>query len=309
MLKEDYIECLSKLQNQFDSLVSSSQVAIDLEKVIDSLNYNFGSHIDSYIPEYFDGQLKQVDETTKALVQKIVILQCALNNWDAIFLGSYGESTVTQYQKTFNRFLSMCDTAEGWSKELDDYYYKDLAMATRMMFPSGAQVTEASCGFGVKQGLNGGLIDSARFLWLTLMQGGCKDYYQIHTHTPELSEFNPQGWNDCYLRIAEMLELNPQVKGIFGGSWFYDPQLKDISPRLMYLQDVPLENGASSFYTHLDTTGNAIYSSKTRRKLFDEGKYTPKSYLLIWPREAMIKWARAYKSSNNIEEIPAGVVK
>ena len=309
MLKENYLECLSGLQKQFDALVSSSQVSIDLEKALDSLSYNFGSHIESYVPEYLDGQLKHLDDSSKALVQKIVILQCALNNWDAIFLGCYGESTVAQYQKTFNRFLSMCETEDGWSKELDDYYYKDLAMATRMMFPSGAQVTEASCGFGVKQGLNGGLLDSAKFLWLTLLQGGCKDYYQIHTHTPELSEFNPQGWNDCYLRIAEMLELNPQVKGIFGGSWFYDPQLKDISPRLMYLQDVPLENGASSFYTHDDTTGNAIYSSKTRRQLHDDGKYTPKSYLLIWPREAMIKWAKAYKSSHNIEEIPVGVVK
>lgn len=309
MLKENYIECLSTLTKQLDTLVSISKKPVDLEKIIASLDVSYGEHIDTYVPEFFDLQLKQMDENTKALTQKIVILQCALNHWSKIFEGNYADSIVVQYRKTFNRFLATCETKDGWSKELDDYYYKDLSMALRIMFPAGAQVTETSSGFGIKQGLKGNIVDSVRFLWLSLIQGGCKGYYQIHTHTPELSEFNPQGWNDCYLRIAEMLELNPQVKGIFGGSWFYDPQLKDISPRLMYLQSVPLENGASSFYTHDDTSGNAIYSSKTRRKLHEEGKYTPRSYLLIWPREAMIQWARDYKRSHSIVEIPAGVVK
>lgn len=302
MIKENYIKCLSSLTKQLDTLVLDTQNSVDLEKIIASLNVSYGDHIDSYVPEFFDEQLKQMDIVAKALTQKVVILQCALNNWNAIFEGSYANSVVTQYHKTFSRILATCETEEGWSKELDDYYYKDLSMALRIMFPAGAQVTETSSGFGVEQGLNGSIYDSIRFLWLSLIQGGCKGYYQIHTHTPELSEFNPQGWNDCYLRIVEMLEHNPQVKGIFGGSWFYDPQLKDISPRLMYLQNVPLENGASSFYTHEDTSGNSICSSKTRRKLYDEGKYRPKSYLLIWPREAMIRWARGYKSSNNIEK-------
>lgn len=309
MLKENYTECLSRLTKQLDREVVNTQNSVDIETIIASLDVGYGEHIDSYLPEFLDGQLKQMDSNLKALTQKVVILQCALNNWSAIFEGGYADSIVAQYHKTFNRFLATCETQEGWSKELDDYYYKDLSMAQRIMFPAGAQVTETSAGFGIKQGLQGGLFDSMRFLWLTAIQGGCKGYYQIHTHTPELSEFNPQGWNDCYLRIAEMLELNPQVKGIFGGSWFYDPQLKTVSPRLMYLQSVPLENGARSFYTHDDTSGNAIYSSKTRRKLHDEGKYTPQCYLLIWPREAMIRWAREYKNSHNIAEIPVGVAK
>lgn len=309
MGKDDCLECLRGLRKRYDSTVLGAQELFSLEDVFDRLSYEFGSHIDTYVPEYFSEQLKQLDEPTKSLVQKIVILQCALTNWDVIFFGNYAESVVTQYQKTLQRILTMCQSDQGWVQEKDDFYFKDLAMAMRVMFPAGAQITEVSSGFGIKQGLRGGFVDSAKFLWLTLLQRGCKGYYQIHTHIPELSEFNPQGWNDCYLRIAEMLELNPQVKGIFGGSWFYDPQLKEISPRLMYLQDVPLENGASRFYTHDDTSGNAIYASKTRRQLYEEGAYTPRSYLLIWPRKAMIQWAKLYKRTHHIVKVPAGVVK
>ena len=226
------------------------------------------------------------------------------SHWDAIFNGKYPDSIVAQYNKTFERLLATCETEAGWSNKVDDDYWKDLSMTLQLLFPAGAQVVESSSGFGIKQGLNQGLLKSLSYLWLSLRRGSCKGYYQIHTHTSELTEFNPKGWTNCYLRIAQMLELNPEVKGIFGGSWFYDPQLKDISPRLMYLQQVPLENGARSFLVGEDTSGNATFSSKTRRQLNEEGKYTPQAYLLIWPRSAMIKWANDYKSANNINAVP-----
>jgi hypothetical protein len=309
MLKDNCIEHLSILKKQADMQALKTQKPVNFARIINSLDVVYGEHPDSYVPQYFAEQLKQMDRQTANLTQKIIMLQCILNHWSAIFEGHYASAVMAQYHKTISRLLITCENEDGWSKQIDDYYFKDLAMAQRLMFPAGAQVVQSSSGFGFKQGLNGGLFSSLRFLWLTLRQGGCKGYYQIYTHTPELSEFNPQGWNDCYLRLAQMLEFNPQIKGIFGCSWFYDPQLKDISPRLMYLQDVPLQNGASSFCIGDDKTGNAIYSSNTRRRLHDQGKYTPKSYLQVWPRGALIKWAENYKHFHNIEAIPVGVIK
>jgi hypothetical protein len=300
MLKQNFIEYLEKLKAQ----LLQSHEPVDLASILNSFKLRPGEHINTYVPHYFAKQLKQMKPLTASLVQKVIILQCALNNWEAIFNGGYADSIVAQYHNTFERLLKTCKADIGWSEDANSVYDKDLAMTQQLLFPAGAQVVENSSGFSIRQGLSSGLMQSVRFLGLNLCQGGNKGYYQIHTHTPDLSEFHPQGWNNCYLRIAQMLELNPQIKGLFGGSWFYDPQLTAISPRLAYLQNLPLEHGASIFRTGNEKSNDAIATSPTRRKLFDEGKYIPQSYLLIWPRKALIKWANTYKTANNIEAIP-----
>ncbi len=78
-----------------------------------------------------------------------------------------------------------------------------------------------------------------------------------------------------------------------GTSWFYDPALPAISPRLAYLQQRPLEAGAflvrhgrGAIYTE-----RATLTSETRRKLYEEGKYLPVCFSLVWPRDALIAWA------------------
>ncbi len=299
MLKENYTTLLSTLVSQ----AKTGQTAVDHLAIVNNLAVTFGEHIDSYRAADFASQLQSMDTQTAILIEKIVIIQCALNNWQAIFHGDYTDAIMAQYQKTFTRFFATCETESGWGGADDDVYWKDLAMARRLLFPAGAQVVETSSGYGINQGINSNLLASIKFAWLALKQGGTRGYYQIHTHTPELSEFNPDGWNQCYLRIAQMLEQNPDIKGIFGGSWFYDPQLKDISPRLMYLQQVPLDNGASSFFTGNDHSGNAINKSKTRLDLHKQGKYTPKSYLLIWPRAAMIRWANEFKNTQSTQTV------
>lgn len=309
MLKQDYNDYLEMLKTQADNSAMQTQRLECLEKVINSMDIGYGDHIDTYVPHYFSQQLQQMDSESANIMQKMVILQSAIDHWDDIFSACYDDSIVEQYTKTLSRILTTCQTDVGYSEGVVDVYWKDLAMAQRLMFPAGAQVVESSSGFSLKQGLRGNTIDALAFLWLNLRQGGLKGYYQIHTHTPDLAEFNPQGWNDCYWRIAQMLERNPAIKGIFGGSWFYDPQLLEISPRLAYLQQVPLENGASSFYTGVDHSGNAIFSSKTRRQLHEQGKYTPKSYLLIWPRTQMLNWAKRYRYEHQHQEVVLGVSK
>jgi hypothetical protein len=296
MFKQDCIDYLSILKKQVDALPQQSQKPIELGKIIDSLKVNPGEHNRSYVPEYFDLQLKQMDAQTTNLIQKTVILKCMLNNWDAIFNGQYPDTIVAQYNKAFKRLLVTCQTEAGWCKKGNDYYWKDLSMAQQLLFPAGVQLLENSSGFGLKQGLNQGWKQSLRFLWLSLCQGGRKGYYQMHMHTPELSEFNPEGFINCYLRIVQMLELNPKIKGVFCNGWLCDPQLKDISPELMYVQEVPLKHGASSFLIGEDKSGNAIFESGPRLKLQDSGKYTPQNYLLIWPCSAFLKWANHYKT-------------
>ena len=118
-----------------------------------------------------------------------------------------------------------------------------------------------------------------------------KSYYYVHTHTPILSNFSEQGWEQSYKQLANMLKENSHIKGVIRSSWFFDPKIKEISPRLAYLRDLPIKNGAKIFAGGPDDSGNALSKSRSRRELFDSGQYKPMIYLLIWPREALIKWA------------------
>jgi len=114
-------------------------------------------------------------------------------------------------------------------------------------------------------------------------------------HLPEINELNEQGVIGCYVGIAEMIEKYHNVKGLFGISWLYDPQLVHISPRLIYLQKLPLSNGAKRFYIGIDESESAFVKSKTRARLFKEGKYKPKAYLLVWPRKDIVEWSKRYR--------------
>ena len=99
-----------------------------------------------------------------------------------------------------------------------------------------------------------------------------------------------------------MLALNPEIRGMWGGSWFYDPALERISPRLEYLRSVPQDNGAYVFYSNIDINGGALSKSDTRKQAYEDGKYLPKSYSVIWPRRHLLDWAASMRAKTRISE-------
>ena len=56
--------------------------------------------------------------------------------------------------------------------------------------------------------------------------GGFTPYYMFHTARRYLRYFNEKEMNLAYLRIAEMMKLNRNIKGLHNLSWFLDPQLE-----------------------------------------------------------------------------------
>ena len=116
--------------------------------------------------------------------------------------------------------------------------------------------------------------------------GGVKPFYVIHTSNRYLHLFNAEERNKCYLRIAELLKCNREMKGFLASGWLYDPHLEWVSPRLVYLREIPENNGAKVFF-HLgvteSATKNALLKSRNRRKLYKEGSYIPAVYALVWP--------------------------
>ena len=126
-----------------------------------------------------------------------------------------------------------------------------------------------------------------------------KPWLEVHTESRELGDFNEAGWDRAWATAAEILKRRPEMAGMLGSSWFYDPPLETISPRLAYLRLNPLKHGA--FLVHQGPgeihTQRAATSSPTRAAMIESGDYTARSWLMAWPRAALIRWADARKAA------------
>ncbi len=186
-----------------------------------------------------------------------------------------------------------------------DCYAKDARLVAGMTVPAGAQVVDIAFPRGPGASLRrlahmgamtgrlamaGAGLDAMAAL---LGDHGCNDWLEIHTDSRALDDFNEPGWDACYRRVADILALNPDLAGMWGASWFYDPQLVQISPRLAYLQERPLQRGAIAVRLgggEIHTT-RAAQTSPTRAALIARGRYRPVCYAMFWPRKALLDWA------------------
>lgn len=261
------------------------------------LNYIQNDEVQSYKPTLFSIALSEINRNEESAIalmsRKLLLTGFILKNWSTFNSLSIGLNLQSAYQAYFSRISSMIAKNDNTLEDID-IFWKELAIARLQFSPIHAGVVELYSGFGVRQGLSLDALNTVRFCCF-LYRFGRKPYYQIHTHTPILSNFSSDGWATSYCQVAEMLKVNPNIKGVIRGSWFFDPEIKKISPRLSYLQDLPLQNGAQTFCVGKDETKSAIAKSKSRLKLYNEGKYIPMNYLLVWPREAIISWSEKYK--------------
>jgi hypothetical protein len=187
---------------------------------------------------------------------------------------------------------------EDFSKQPDDYYDHrcepfglDVMVCSLRSIPIGGAWIVELRSVGLRPLFAGGVKQFFSYLYFIIFKAhGFSPYVTTHTAARTLSHFNEHEMNLVYMRIVELMKLNPQIKGFYRRSWFLDPKLEDISPRLGYLRKVPLQNGAKLFVvgsTKRDIKC-ALAVSRTRRRLYEEGKYLPTAYALIWPRKEFL---------------------
>jgi len=183
---------------------------------------------------------------------------------------------------------------DGFYLYQTDDFIKDLAICRLKLYPCGAELLDELSGIPRRLLITGGIKQCLEGIaFHVLRRNGFKPYYELHMHAPLRAAFTSEGWNACYLRIAELLKLNREIKGVSCTSWWYDPKVEAISPRLAYLRKLPMENGARIFYVCLDcdAASGAVRMSETRRKLYESGHYVPTLYLMAWARRDLIAWA------------------
>lgn len=95
--------------------------------------------------------------------------------------------------------------------------------------------------------------------------------------------------------LAESIERRPDLRGFAAASWLRSPDTHRVSPRLAAVNAPVLAHGG--FVT---TVGRApedcgvFACSETRKRLYDEGTFTPTIGLVLWPRADMLRWWRAH---------------
>lgn len=209
----------------------------------------------------------------------------------------YADCIGERFAISFRRIVdSIADPEFALYRSENDILLKDLGLCRQAVFPAGMRVVEPNSGFHRILIFRGGWVQALRFLELLIRTGGHRHWYQVHTHLSELDDFNPDGWIRCCLRLADMMKLHPEIRGLWTGSWFNDPVIETISPRLTYLRKMPQDNGAYVFYSSVAINSGALAKSKTRQKLFEQRKYLPKSYAVIWPRRPLLAWAAVVRA-------------
>jgi hypothetical protein len=255
--------------------------------------------------DLLSGIRREHGETGFELLQKLALLRL-IETFSSRAVGKrYTDAIRECFGRSYDRIIrSIEDPSFSHYRTVNDILLKDLALCRQKMFPAGAQVVEPASAFHRALLYRGGVRQALQVIQLLLVTGGNRGWYQNHTHLSELEEFNPEGRDRFYLRIADMLAVNPDAKGMWGGSWFYDPELERVSPRLVYLRERPQANGAFVFYSNVDLKGGALSKSKSRRELYERGEYLPKAYALIWPRRRMIAWAARFRSGAPAAQLP-----
>lgn len=177
-----------------------------------------------------------------------------------------------------------------------DHWAKDVRMALVLSVPGAlTQTIDLSSPMGPGQVVRNGREGHG---WSQLVayaraQGWKRPWLEVHTESRQLADFNEAGWDRAWATAAAICKTRPELAGMIGSSWFYDPPLETISPRLAYLRLNPLKGGA--FIIHQGPapihSERASASSPTRKAMIERGEYTPSSWLVAWPKSTLIPWA------------------
>ena len=223
-----------------------------------------------------------------------LILTTLATDFEALFArAGLPESLLPYFQENLTRILNRAATDASWANNPhNDIFLKDLGILRMTLIPCASHLVFRNSGVPrslVLRQAPTALLRALRFF--AFRTGGFQPFLENHVHPAMLNHFNPAGREKCFQLVAQLLECWPENKGLMGLSWYYDPRVGHISPRLGYLHDVPAQGGALFLPAGSgpEVAGDATAKSSTRRELVQRGDYTPTRYLMAWARQDMLE--------------------
>lgn len=206
--------------------------------------------------------------------------------------------------KEVDRILLQIETLEeGFYLHHNDLFAKDLGLCRLKLVPCGSEFVELYGGIPRSTLFRGGVSQLLRMgFFIAIRVRGFKPLYDSHWDRRLVRQFSKEGYDLCYMRIAELLKLHPEVKGLCGSSWWFDPEVENVVPELVFLRAVPEENGARFFRVGTDVAAikDATLFSGKRKTLVEAGKYKPCRFMMVWPRDSILTYAQTLERNNKM---------
>ena len=203
------------------------------------------------------------------------------------------DSLLPYYHENITRILQRACNHDAWARSSrDDIFLKDLGILRMWLIPCASHLVFRNSGVPrslVMRQRPDRMLRALAFFGLN--SRGFSPFLENHVHPQMLAHFTPEGRKRCYALVAELLQRWPESRGLMGLSWYYDPVVRTISPRLAYLRDVPEQHGALFLPAGSgpDVASGATATSLARKKLYESGAYRPTRYLMAWSRRDLLR--------------------
>jgi len=247
---------------------------------------------------WFSSLVSSYDPVIICRYNKLGLAFLMRNALDLLPYKNFPVEVVGLYCKWFTRVLNdFHERSDGYYSVKEPAFCHDVGVCCLRSIPVGGAWVVCKSGIGLRFLLIVGPWQIIKCLSFVIRKtGGFSPFFEIHTVSRYLNLFRAEEMELAYTRIAELMKRDPSIRGVIREGWLLDPNLEKISPNLAFLRKIPLENGARLF-PRVTTNNNvrvALSMSSIRRRLYEEGKYQPTCYSYIWPRKALIEWAKGY---------------
>ena len=193
---------------------------------------------------------------------------------------------------SFHRILTAVARGGAQSLRLDtDAFAKELAICLYRLIPAGGQLVDPGAAF--PRGLlvrrpTRETLAATRYLLLNAR--GFAPFALFHTSLFQRHWFTAAGWEFTFQCLPAVFRSFPRLKGLLAISWFCDPALREISPELDFVQDIPRRWGAVFLRVGPEPGANsdALLLSRHRRQLFEAGRYVPEKYAFVISRQDIL---------------------
>jgi hypothetical protein len=193
---------------------------------------------------------------------------------------------------SFHRILTAAARGGASSLSLDtDAFAKELAICLYHLIPAGGQLIDPGGRFPrsllLRRPTRATLAAAG---YLLFNAGGFTPFAIFHTSLFQRHWFTPAGWEFTFQCLPAVLRSFPRLKGLLASSWFYDPALREISPELNFVRDIPARWGAVFLHAGPEpgADSDALLLSRHRRELFEAGQYAPEKYVFVLSRKDVL---------------------
>lgn len=306
MEKTDCLNLILKQQQHLKNQIPLKSIDDELSEVIATMmaldKYSPYNQLPDPILLKFEKIQKTLGLNSLVVFKKLLMLELM-----GVTLKKNGNLKLTDELKElqlieFSRIIETMDaTNDLFYLNNGDLFLKDLSLCSQKMIFAKAQLLEVYVKKSPRMFLYGNILTKLKNTLKFIKEfRGRGPYLEIHTSEKHLDHFNEVGWRETYRLSADLIKINPDIKGIIGASWFYDPSLSNISPRLEYLRKEPIIGGGYfiEMYSDADSIDLATRTSPTRKQLYQDGKYLPKKYMLIWESHNLKKYGSFCEKKN-----------